>query len=78
MSDALSKITQINPATGAPESIIDEDEIIDILIQQKSLQSKNPHSNEEEKNSESGGQYHDDSDGQGSEDILMRQIADSS
>lgn len=33
MSEALSKIVEVNPMTGAPESLIDEDEIIDILIQ---------------------------------------------
>ena len=32
MSEALSKITQVNPVTGVPESLIDEDEVIDLLI----------------------------------------------
>jgi hypothetical protein len=35
MTDALQKITEINPDTGIPESLIDEDEMIDILIEQK-------------------------------------------
>jgi hypothetical protein len=38
MNEALSKITEINPATGEPETFIDEDEIIDILIQLKTSQ----------------------------------------
>jgi hypothetical protein len=32
MSEALSKITKVNPITGVPESLIDEDEVIDLLI----------------------------------------------
>jgi hypothetical protein len=36
MNEALSKITEINPDTGVPENLIDEDEMIDILIEQKS------------------------------------------
>jgi hypothetical protein len=32
MNEALSKITEINPETGSPETLIDEDEVIDILI----------------------------------------------
>jgi hypothetical protein len=32
MNEALFKITEINPETGAPENLIDEDEMIDILI----------------------------------------------
>ena len=47
MSEALSKITQVNPITGVPESLIDEDEVIDYLIQQKTNQVKN--NGEEEK-----------------------------
>jgi hypothetical protein len=35
MTDALTKITEINPDTGTPENLIDEDEVIDILIVQK-------------------------------------------
>lgn len=38
MSEALNKITQVNPSTGSHESLIDEDEIIDILIQLKTHQ----------------------------------------
>ena len=38
MNEALSKITEINPITGAPETTIDEDEIIDILISLKTKQ----------------------------------------
>jgi len=36
MSEALSKIIEVDPNTGAlPESLIDEDEIIDLLINMK-------------------------------------------
>jgi hypothetical protein len=39
MSEALSKIIEVDPNTGAlPESLIDEDEIIDILISVKQQQ----------------------------------------
>ena len=38
MTDALSKIADLNAAAGAPENIIDEDEVIDILIELKTQQ----------------------------------------
>ena len=38
MTDALTKITEINPDTGTSENLIDEDEVIDILIVQKEAQ----------------------------------------
>ena len=41
MNEALSKITEINPDTGVPESLIDEDEMIDLLILQKSTNLDN-------------------------------------
>jgi hypothetical protein len=38
----------VNPVTGEPESLIDEDEVIDLLITQKTLQIQSNGKNEEE------------------------------
>ena len=71
MSEALSKITQVNPITGVPESLIDEDEVIEYLILQKTVQVKN--NGEEEKQPQIDNDTVEEDDSETNEYLNMKQ-----